>query len=50
VLPRISMPSVRAFSWTSGLGKTSLMARVRTSTTSLGVAAGTEIPFQLATS
>jgi hypothetical protein len=30
VLPRISMPSLLTFSWISGLGKTSLMARVRT--------------------
>jgi hypothetical protein len=50
VLPRISMPGLLTFSWILGLGKTSLMARVRTWTTVLGVAAGTEIPFQLTTS
>jgi hypothetical protein len=50
VLPRISMPSLLAFSWTSGFGRTSLIAWVRTRMTAAGVAAGTEIPFQLATS
>lgn len=36
VLPRISMPSFLTFSWTSVLGNTSLMARVRTLTTAFG--------------
>jgi hypothetical protein len=50
VLARISMPSLAAFSWTSRRGRTSLIAWVRTSITGLGVAAGTEMPFQLTTS
>src|SRR5215471_4326907 len=50
VLARMSMPRRCDFSCTSGSGSASLMARLIVSMIGCGVAAGTEIPFQLATS